>query len=136
LAQADTLDNPPATGLDRPQSFGENDLLRIWEIDTADIAAACEAALTLSQTYATTEVDYGENDLLRSWEIDTADIAAAREAALTLSQTYTTVEADFGEDDVVRSWEIDADDIAAAREAAQYLAAIVKIALQQDAGGG
>lgn len=42
----------------------------------------------------------------------------------------------YGEDDVVRSWEIDADDIAAAREAAQYLAEVVKIAIQQEAGGG
>ncbi len=62
----------------------EEDTSRSWEMGADDIAAAREAALVLSQTYAAVVVDLEEEDTSRSWEIDADDIAAAREAALYL----------------------------------------------------
>ena len=96
----------------------EEDTSRSWEMGAADIAAAREAAMVLTQSYTAV---VGDEDALRSWEMDADDIAAAREAALALSQSYTAAGADPIEEDTSRSWEMDADDIAAAREAALAL---------------
>ena len=82
LAQPHTIEKYSDAKFDEYQGFGEDALSRSWEIDADDIAAAREAAETLSQTYAV-EV---EDDLVRSWEISVDDIAAARIAAQTLSQ--------------------------------------------------
>ena len=68
----------------QPNYFEETSS-RTWEIDVDDIAAAREAAETLSQNYAAIGVDFEEMDLTRSWEIGLEDIAAAREAAEILS---------------------------------------------------
>ena len=67
------------------KSVEENNLPISWEIDSDDIAAAREAAETLSQITVAVEGDYGEYDFLRVWEIDADDIAAAREAARILA---------------------------------------------------
>ena len=101
--------------------FIKDDISRSWEIDADDIAAAREAALSLSQTYTAARADLEGEDVLRSWEIDADDIAAAHEAALSLSQTHTAAGVDLEGEAVLRSWEIDADDIAAASEAALSL---------------
>ena len=104
----------------------EEQASRSWEISVDDIAAAREAAETLSQN----SPDVGEypdsEDLLRSWEISTVDIAAARRAALALSQTNTVVEMEFDAADLV-SGELDTSDIYAARQAAHYLEAAERI---------
>jgi hypothetical protein len=97
---------------------------RSWEIDANDIAAAREAAETLSKVFANNDADYGENDFVRSWEIDISDIAAARQAAELLSRTFASSNVDYGDDGFVRILEINAEDIAAARLAAEVLSEI------------
>ena len=87
LAQSETIEKSLVTGSENTKSYGEDDVVRSWEINLDDIAAAREAALLLSQTFATAEVDYGEDDVVRSWEINLDDIAAAREAAQYLAAT-------------------------------------------------
>jgi hypothetical protein len=106
--------------LAQPELIKE-DISRSWEIDADDIAAASEAALSLSQTYTAAGVGLEEEAVLRSWEIDADDIAAASEAALSLSQTYTAAGVGLEGEYVLRSREIDANDIAAAHAAALSL---------------
>lgn len=81
LSQPHTIEKSSDTSFNGHQGFGEDNLLRTWEITADDIAAAREAVEAISQNHAV-----GVEDVLRSFEIDADDIAAAREAALVLSQ--------------------------------------------------
>jgi hypothetical protein len=118
----------PPVALAQPNTVEvfEEDTSRSWEMDADDIAAAREAAESLSQIY-TADVEYlGEDDFQRSWEIGVDDIAAAREAALALAQFSTVGEVDFDATELV-SGELNASDISTARQAVHYLAATERV---------
>jgi hypothetical protein len=119
MTELHLVEKSSATGIESRNQFGDDDVLRNWELSLEDISAAREAANVLSKTF-TLGKDYGQDLTLRTWELDVADIAAAREAAEILSQINMNL-VDYGEDDVLREWEIGIKDIEAARAAAQAL---------------
>ena len=86
---------------------------------TADISAARQAALALSQINAEVEVDFDAAELV-SGELDASDISAAREAAYYLEAAQRI------------SHEISTADISAARQAAHYLTAAVLVSGELD----
>ena len=88
-AESSYATNPELSVAQRHTAVGveleEENVLRTWEIGSDDIAAAREAALSLSQINAASEVDFDAAELL-SGELDAFDISAARQAAQILNR--------------------------------------------------
>jgi hypothetical protein len=147
LAEPDSIEKMASSGAEMVQDFSDNetafslnnpavaadlnqaDTVRSWEIDSTDIAAAREAAETLSQIYTTVIKDFGEDDVLRSWEIGPEDIAVAREAALALSRFNSSGVMDFDATKLVAG-ELNSKDISAARQVAHYLSVINRVSYE------
>ena len=147
LAQPDTVEGLSVTRSEAAAvDILEEDVLRSWEMDADDIAAAREVAHYLAAVERVShEISTADISAARqaahylaaarqvSGELDAGDIAAASEAAQTLSQTNAADSVDFDAAELV-SGELDASDISAARQAAHYLAASRQVSGEMDVG--